>query len=37
VALAASISEATDIYIAQLPAQLIEMLYELETGSREDD
>ena len=37
VALAASISEATDIYIARLPAQLTEMLYELETGSREDD
>ena len=37
VALAASISEATDIYIARLPAQLTEMLYELETGFREDD
>jgi hypothetical protein len=37
VALAASISEATDIYIARLPAQLTEMLYELETGSKEDD
>ena len=36
VALAASISEATDIYIAQLPVQLIEMLYELETGFREE-